>query len=240
MLEEQGTSLDPEFEFDLKYTANTTYAGSLDTMLTSISHFLLQMMDHPEVIKKAQKEIDVVVGMGRLPTFEDRPSLPYVEAIFQETLRWAAAAPLGLPHRLRQDDIYNGMHIPKGSLVCANIWAITRDEKIYPDPYTFIPERFLEDVDQATKRRRNVRNYVFGYGRRQCPGMNLVESSLWLLIVSMLATLNIKKAVDEKGNVIEPVHTFENSFFRIPTAFKCDIRPRSEEALMLIKQLEKI
>ena len=43
--------------------------------------------------------------------------------------------------------------------------------------------------------------------------MNLADSALWLLIVSMLAALNIKKAVDDKGNVIEPVHTFENSTF---------------------------
>jgi len=163
-----------------------------------------------------------------------------VEAILKETLRWTAAAPLGLPHRLRQDDIYNGMHIPKDSLIFANIWAITRDEEIYPDPYTFKPERFLEGIDQITQRQKNVKNCVFGYGRRQCPGINLADSSLWLLIVSMVAILNIKKAVDEKGDVIEPVYTFENSVFRIPTPFKCDIRPRSEEALLVIKQLEKI
>ena len=46
-------------------------------MVTNVSHFLLQMMDHPEVIEKAQQEIDAVVGTDRLPTFEDRASLPY-------------------------------------------------------------------------------------------------------------------------------------------------------------------
>ena len=85
-----------EFEFDLKWTANSMYAASTDTVrtlfwktelftypllvvqvLTCVSHFLLAMMAHPAVLAKAQKEIDTVVGSDRLPTLEDRPSLPY-------------------------------------------------------------------------------------------------------------------------------------------------------------------
>lgn len=240
MLEGQVGSVTAEFDMDLKWTANTIYGGSIDTTMTTISHFLLQMMEHPEVAEKAQKEIDAVVGDERLPKFEDRHLLPYVEAVFDETLRWAASAPLGLPHRSRESDIYNGMLIPKGSLILANIWAITRDESIYEDPYTFKPERFFDRVDDAAKRRRNPKNYVFGFGRRQCPGMYLVDSSIWLLIVNMLATLRMSKAVDEAGKVIEPEYTFENSFFRVPTPFKCDIRPRSEKALILLKQLENL
>ena len=52
------------------------------------------MMEHPEVVAKAQEEIDLVVGNDRLPTFEDRPSLPYLECILTESLRWAAPIPL--------------------------------------------------------------------------------------------------------------------------------------------------
>ncbi|KAF8629505.1 hypothetical protein AX17_005631 [Amanita inopinata Kibby_2008] len=214
MLEDNAEKLTPEFEFDLKWTANSMYAASIDTTITAVSHLLLAMMDYPEVLEKAQKEIDAVVGTDRLPTFEDRPMLPYVEAVMKEAWRWGVPVPLSLPHRLMEDDAYNGMHIPKGSLVFGNIWAIMHNESIYPDPYTFKPERFLEEVDEATQRRRNPRNYVFGFGRRLCPGNNLVESSNWLLIASILATMNIKKPVDEEGNVIEPTYTFENPIFR--------------------------
>ena len=59
---------------------------------------------------------------------------------------------------------------------------------------------------------------------RICPGKNLVISSIWLLLVSMMATLDISKAVDEEGNVVEPKIDFNNPIFRSGTAFPswCD------------------
>lgn len=237
LLEEDDKTTE-EFEFDLKWTANSMYSASMDTTMTTVSHFLLAMMAHPDALAKAQKEIDMVIGLDRLPTFTDRPNLPYIEALLTETLRWGAPVPLNLPHRLMEDDVYKDMHIPKGSLVFGNIWAILRDERIYTNPSDFIPERFLEKVDPATEQRRDPRKYVFGFGRRKCPGMNLVESSIWLLITCMIATLDISKAVDEFGNVVEPKVDFENPIFRIPNPFECDIRPRSEQTLKLIQQSE--
>lgn len=236
MEDENFVNSTENFEFDLKWTANSMYAASIDTTITTISHFLLAMMNHPDALKKAQQEIDAVVGQDRLPTFEDRASLPYVEAVLEETWRWGVPLPLNLPHRVMEDDVYNGMHIPKGSLVFGNIWAMCRDERMYPDPDTFDPERFME-MDAETKRKRNPRNYVFGFGRRRCPGSDLVDSSLWLLVSSILATLNISKSVDDAGNVIEPEVVFENPIFRTPNPFQCDLRPRSEKALQLIRQL---
>ncbi|KAL0959239.1 hypothetical protein HGRIS_014512 [Hohenbuehelia grisea] len=225
-------------EFDLKWTANSMYSASMDTTITATMHFVLAMMQHPHVVAKAQAEIDRVVGHGRLPTFSDRKDLPYIEAIMSETLRWASPVPLGLPHRVMEDDVYNGMFIPKGTLIFGNNWAMTRDERIYPNAADFIPERFLEEVDEATSKRRDPRNYVFGFGRRKCPGSHLIESSLWLLMVTMLATLEMEKATDDFGKVIEPKVDFNNSVFRIPDAFDCDFRPRSEQVLSVVRQTE--
>ena len=50
---------------------------------------------YPEVQKRGQDEIDAVIGPDRLPSFEDRPNLPYVEAIVKEVLRWNPVGPLG-------------------------------------------------------------------------------------------------------------------------------------------------
>lgn len=98
-----------------------------------IMTFFLMMVVAPEVQKKAQAQIDAVVSKGRLPTIEDRPSLPYIDAIIREVLRYNPIMPLcacilrfpqsfclipqipALPHATVDDDIYEGYHIPKGT-----------------------------------------------------------------------------------------------------------------------------
>ena len=87
-----------------------------------LSWFLVTMVAFPEVQKKAQAEIDEVVGRGKLPTFADFEHLPYIRALVKETLRWAPVGPLGVPHRVTQDNTYEGYHIPKGAMCISNIW----------------------------------------------------------------------------------------------------------------------
>jgi cytochrome P450 len=76
---------------------------------------------HPEIARKAQKELDQVLG-DRLPDFSDKPTLPYVCALVHEVARWNPVAPLAVPRRLVADDVYQGMFMPAGSLVLANTW----------------------------------------------------------------------------------------------------------------------
>jgi cytochrome P450 len=87
-----------------------------------MSCFFLAMILYPEVQRKAQEEIDRVVGTRRLPSFDDRGNLPYVEAIVKEVLRWHPVAPMGLPHMTTDDIIFDGYLIPKGALIIPNIW----------------------------------------------------------------------------------------------------------------------
>jgi cytochrome P450 len=84
--------------------------------------FVLSMLLNPAAQRRAQEEIDKVVGHDRLPTLADRSLLPYVEACVKEALRSAPVAPEGVPHLPRTDDEYNGYLIPKGSIMIANIW----------------------------------------------------------------------------------------------------------------------
>ena len=115
--------------FDLVQTVSANYS------------FFLAMVLYPEVQKKAQEELDRVVGSDRLPTFADRKNLPYINALVKESIRWHPVAPLGtcpsrlysvytyflicatgLPHVPIEDSIVNGYFIPKGSIIMANIW----------------------------------------------------------------------------------------------------------------------
>lgn len=236
---EGGEAKDAQGEFDLRWTANSMYSASIDTMLTLLLQFFLAMSEYPEAMAKAQKEIDSVVGSDRLPTFADRKNLPYVEALFNECIRYGVSVPLSLPHRLMEDDIYEGMFIPKGTLVFANIWNILRDETVFKDPHLFKPERYLEPADDEMAKRRDPKNYTFGFGRRVCPGRHLAQASTWILMASFLATMNISRAVDSDGKEIEQEIKYENSIFRIPSGLRIEIKPRSERAVGVIDELTR-
>jgi cytochrome P450 len=80
------------------------------------------MFQHPYVQRKAHEELDRVIGRKRLPDFDDKESLPYIQAIYKENLRWCPTIPLGLPHTVIADDDYKGMRIPKGSVLLPNVW----------------------------------------------------------------------------------------------------------------------
>jgi len=126
-LSEHLQRLDPE-DADgremLKRVAASLYGGGTDTVVSANSSFFLLMSLHPEVQRKAQEEIDRVVGHDRLPNAQDRKDLPYVNAIMKEVARLNTVTPLGetqcevllgllicalaVPHRLKEDDVYEG------------------------------------------------------------------------------------------------------------------------------------
>lgn len=90
----------------------------------ALAVFTLAMVLYPDVLKKAQAEIDFVVGRDRLPTFADRDQLPYIRALVKEVLRWKPITPLGLARRAVEDDVYQGYFIPAGSIVMTNVWYV--------------------------------------------------------------------------------------------------------------------
>ncbi|CAK5282095.1 unnamed protein product [Mycena citricolor] len=212
----------------LKAAAASMYATGADTTISPLGTFVLAMMEHPDIQRHAQDQIDRVVGRGRLPDFEDRARLPYVDAILKELFRWRPSGPIGIPHYISVDDEYRGYHIPAGSKVIANVWGLLQNEDLFPDPHDFRPERFLvngvlrEDivVDPAA--------IIFGFGRRSsetrtdlgrpadcqslphrlCPGQAFALDSLWITIATLLAAMHIEKPRDESGNIVEPSHEY--------------------------------
>lgn len=93
-----------------------------DKTAVSLSWFILAMAKYPEIQKKAQDSIRSVLGPNRLPTWDDRPSLPYLEAIYMETLRWRVVTPMAMPHQTVEDDVYKGYYIPAGTMILPNVW----------------------------------------------------------------------------------------------------------------------
>ena len=80
------------------------------------------MAMYPEAQRRAQEELDHVVGPDRLPDFSDRKRLPYLTALLKELLRWHVVTPISVPHRAVADDEYRGWYIPAGSVITVNAW----------------------------------------------------------------------------------------------------------------------
>ena len=90
----------------LKRAAVSLYGGGTDTTVSANSSFFLLMSIHPEVQRKAQEEIDRVIGHDRLPNAQDRKNLPYVDAIMREVMRLNPVGPLGESQCPRSHLIY--------------------------------------------------------------------------------------------------------------------------------------
>ncbi|KAJ7120745.1 cytochrome P450 [Mycena crocata] len=219
-------------EKHIRSAAGTMFIGGSDTTVSALLTFLLAMIANPDAQRKAQAEIDSVTGGTSLPNFDQKDSMPYVSALIKEVMRWEVVTPVAIPHLLTMEDEYRGYRLPAGSIVVGNAWAILHDEKVYPEPHAFKPERFLLDgkLDPAMKDPISA----FGFGRRLCPGRHMASSSIWLAITSMLATLTVAKVVDDEGHVIEPSYEYLSGFISAPLPFKCSITPRSPGAAGLI------
>ena len=180
---------------------------------------------YPEVLKKAQAEIDAVVGHERLPTIGDGDALPYVNAICKELLRWNVVIPLGAylrayistltgvhmalaMHVTTQDEIYDGYLIPKGTCLLGNIWFVQAEGEdclrshvwcrfILSDPETYPdPEVFNPERFLGEDQQLDPREACFGWGRRSCPGAHLAELSIFICVAMALATLDVSRYIE--------------------------------------------
>ncbi|CAE5964085.1 unnamed protein product [Arabidopsis arenosa] len=157
-----------------------------DTVAILLEWILARMILHPDIQAKAQAEIDGIVGdSGRQVSDSDLSKLPYVRAIIKETLRMHPPGPLLSWARLSIHDTQIGAHfIPAGTTAMVNMWAITHNEKVWPEAHEYKPDRFLgaQEIDNFPIMGSDLRLAPFGAGRRVCPGksMGLATVELWL------------------------------------------------------------
>ncbi|KAJ4253329.1 hypothetical protein NW762_010484 [Fusarium torreyae] len=190
--------IDPEEESVISWTAASMLNAGTDTTGAMLYSLFAAMVIYPDVQKRAQDEIDRVVGNSRLPSFSDKANLPYVQAIAQEALRWHTLAPMGFPHMTTEDDTYNGYFIPKDTLLFPAAASLTHDPEVYHNPMEFKPERYSDPYNEPPPS-----DVVFGFGRRACPGKYIADQTIFLSIAQTLAVFNIEKALDEQGKEIE-------------------------------------
>ncbi|XP_058094423.1 cytochrome P450 71AU50-like [Magnolia sinica] len=158
--------------------------GAADTSSAVIEWALSELFRHPLVMKKAQEELEAVVGMDRIVDESDLVKLEYLEMVVKETLRLHPVAPLLVPHEAVEDCVIDGFNIPKKCRVIINAWAIARNPIAWSNAEEFYPERF--DGLDIDVRGRHFQLIPFGSGRRGCPGIQLGLTVFRLVLAQLV------------------------------------------------------
>ncbi|CAI9109294.1 OLC1v1009096C1 [Oldenlandia corymbosa var. corymbosa] len=176
-----------EFEFDRRHVKALLLEmliTSMDSTMATIDWAITELLRHPDIMKKLQREIEGKVGMGRIVEESDLEGLMYLDMVVKESMRLHPVGTLGLPHESIEDCTVDGFHIQKNTRLIINIWAIGRDPSVWPDPESFIPERFVgSNVDL---RGQDFQLIPFGSGRRSCPGLALALTDVRFVLAQLV------------------------------------------------------
>ncbi|OIW07005.1 hypothetical protein TanjilG_02639 [Lupinus angustifolius] len=170
--------------------------GGTDTSGTTLEWAMSNLLNHPEILKKARKELDIHIGQDRLVDESDISKLPYLQNIVHETLRLHPALPLLVPRSFSEDCIIRGYKIPQNTTLIVNAWAIHRDPNLWTDPLLFKPERF-EKEGEVNKL------LSFGSGRRACPGANMAQRTISLTLGLLIQCFEWKRLEEELIDMTE-------------------------------------
>ncbi|XP_036400145.1 vitamin D 25-hydroxylase [Megalops cyprinoides] len=190
--EMEQSAADPGASFsweNLIFSVGELIIAGTETTTNAIRWAMLYMALHPSVQDKVQKEIDSVVGNSRPPSLEDRPQMPYVEAVLHEVLRFCNVVPLGIFRATSEDAQVRGYSIPRGTLVITNLYSAHFDEKYWSHPDVFSPERFLDCRGDFVRREAFL---PFSVGRRHCLGEQLARMEMFLFFTTMMQRFRLQ------------------------------------------------
>lgn len=161
-----------------------------ETVTGTLEWAMLNMLNHPEVLRKVRTEIDTKIGFDRLIDEPDTKNLPYLQGIVSETLRLHPVAPTNVPHMTSDDCTLAGYDVPRGTMLLVNVWAMHRDPSIWENAEMFKPERFENEKE-------NQKVLSFGIGRRACPGVGLSHRLLSLTLGSVVQCFELERIGEE-------------------------------------------
>lgn len=224
------------------FACGVVLEGGSDIVAGVILICLLALVHDPESQRRAHAEIDGVYDEDTLPKWQDERRLPFVRAFIKEVFRWRPSLARGVPHRLEQDDYYEGYFLPKGSTVMYCTWAMHNCAERFDDPETFKPDRYLnhtmsmaESVAQGDPFKRD--HFAFGAGRRVCPGIQTAEQDIFIALSRLIWAFEFTLPPGvENVDVDFCSDTFIGEGIKIPGRFPLVITPRSERRAQTIER----
>ncbi|NXC20178.1 CP1A4 protein, partial [Corythaeola cristata] len=177
---------------------NDLFGAGFDTVATALTWSLAYVALYPDIQKKIQQELDQTIGQERRPRLSDRGTLPYMEAFILEMFRHSSVLPFTIPHSTTKATTLNGYYIPKDTCVFINQWQVNHDEKLWKDPSTFNPERFLNATGTEINRTESDKVMAFGLGKRRCIGESIGRWEIFLFLTIMLQQLEFSLSPGEE------------------------------------------
>lgn len=170
---------------DIKAMFLDMFGGGSDTSSLLTEWAIAELLANPTKMERLQKEIKEVVGEESIVQEIDIPKMPYLAAVAKETMRLHPVLPFLVPHRANQACNVGDYHVPDGTNVFVNTWAINRDIEAWPEKtFEFWPERFLDN--NIDIRGVHFQYLPFGSGRRGCPGWSLGFLNFEIMLASLL------------------------------------------------------
>ena len=155
------------------------WLAGLGTTTLTLSWSIAYVLNTPGVQEKMHEELDRVIGGDRLVSMADKNDLPFMNAVVNECQRCANIVPINLFHETTKDTVIGGYPIKKGTGVIAQISSVMLDETVFSEPYSFNPDRFIDENGKLKKIEELV---PFSVGKRQCLGEGLARMELFLFI----------------------------------------------------------
>ncbi|EXB50951.1 Cytochrome P450 71A1 [Morus notabilis] len=202
-LQKDHTMVDFELtNIHIKAILQDMLLGGTETTSTLMEWLMSELMNNPRVMKKAQEEVRRVVGEKAMVEINDIHRMDYLKCVIRETLRLHPPVPLWLPRETSRSVEIRGYHIPAGTKVLVNAWAMHRHPDFWDEPEEFIPERF-ENSPVDFKSQECFEFIPFGFGRRQCPGMTFGVTSTEYLVANLLYWFDWKLPTINGGEKVD-------------------------------------
>ncbi|XP_071714099.1 LOW QUALITY PROTEIN: xanthotoxin 5-hydroxylase CYP82C4-like [Rutidosis leptorrhynchoides] len=176
--------------------------GSESTALT-MTWALSLLLNNPNVLKSAQKELDIHVGKHRWAEDSDVKNLTYLQAIVKETLRLYPPGALAGPHEAMEDCHVEKYHVPKGTRLIVNVWKLHRDPQVWSDPHEFRPERFLKEHCDLNYQGHNFEYIPFGTGRRMCHAITFASHVIYLTLARLIQGFDLSTPMGKPVDMTE-------------------------------------